>query len=665
MLRLGFLGDVRVERGDGRDLTPPGRKLPALLAYLVLHPARRHDRELLTGTFWADRAPEQGRHSLRQALHMLRRRLGTSGVDIDVGRHDVVLSLGQVRVDVWELEALGGKTDLEALERAAALYRGDLLEGLPMGDDSVADWCLPERARLRRLGLEVQHRLARRLGEAGQATRAIEWATRLLAREPAHEETHRLLMSLYADGGRRSEALRQFRECERALRERLDATPARETCELHAAIQAGRSIALRPATPPAPAGATRPGEESLLNRPAVAVLPFDNLGASDRDQYFADGVTEEVINLIAGWRWWPVLARGATFPYRRPAGVTRRRDALTPRDAARIGRELEARYLVTGSVRRAGERVRVTAQLVEAEGGRCLWSERYDGVLQDVFAFQDHIAQGIAARLEPELARAEEGRRGEAPDMAAHDFMLRGYWHHYRGEFARAEAALRQAIKRDPEYASAYALLATVRYMAAQIRRDGRFAAHLRESLRLAERALALDEREPRAWLMRGQVHAWLGEHDGALPALERALALSPSLGVASSALSFELAFLGRFEESEAALARAIRLRANDRGLGLCLPAMAIARYQREDYVGARAVADQAVAIQPRFWLGLQMLAASLGHVDPRQGRATAAAAARTLGERLTAEKFAGWTPYRDPAHRAHVAAGLRKAGLG
>lgn len=472
-------------------------------------------------------------------------------------------------------------------------------------------------------------------------------------------------MLLYADGGRRSEALRQFRECEQALRERLDAVPAPETRELHAAIRAGRSISIRPSTPAGPAGAPRPAEESLLDRPAVAVLPFENLGARPDDEYLADGLTEELINLIAGWRWWPVLARGATFAYRRRVASGRRRDAAAPPDVARIGQELEARYLVTGSVRRAGQRVRVTAQLMEADGGRCLWSERYDGLLQDVFAFQDQIAQEIAARLEPELARAEDRRRGAAPDVAAYDCMLRGYWHHYRGEFARAEAALKRAIALDAEYAPAWALLSTVRYMAAQLRRDGRFADHLRESLRLADRALELDEREPRAWLMRGQVHAWLGEHDAALPSLERALALSPSLGVASSALSFELAFLGRFEESEAALARAIRLRLSDRGLGLCLPAMAIARYQREDYAGARAVADQAVAIQPRFWLGLQMLAASLGHVDPRQGRATAAAAARTLGGRLSAEEFAGWTPYADPVHRAHVAAGLRKAGLG
>ena len=664
MLRLGFLGEVRVEDETGWDLAPPGRMLRALLAYLALHPARRHDREHLAAIFWADRAPEQGRHSLRQALSVLRRRLGPAGLGLDVGRHEVTVALDDVRVDVREFEALAGKPEMDALERAATLYRGDLLEGVPMADDGLAEWCLPERARLRRLSLEVQHRLASRLGEAGQATRAIEWATRLLARESTHEETHRLLMLLYADGGRRSEALRQFRECEQALRERLDAAPAPETRDLHAAIRAGRSVSIRPSTPAARAGPPRAVEDSLLDRPAVAVLPFDNVGAVADEEYFADGVTEEIINLIAGWRWWPVLARGATFPYRRRA-VPGRRAGLAPREAARIGQELEARYLVTGSVRRAGARTRVTAQLMEAEGGRCLWSERYDGLLQDVFNFQDHIAQGIAARLEPELARAEEQRRRSTPDVAVHDFMLRGYWHHYRGEFARAEKALLRAVALDAEYAPAYALLSTVRYMAAQLRRDGRFATHLHEALRLAERALMLDEREPRAWLMRGQVHAWLGEHDRALPAIERALALSPSLGVASSALSFELAFLGRFEESEAALTRAIRLRASDRGLGLCLPALAIARYQRADYAGARAVADQAVAIQPRFWLGLQMLAASLGHLDPRQARATAAVAARTLGERLTAEEFAGWTPYRDPAYGAHVAAGLRKAGLG
>jgi len=664
MLRLGFLGDVRVERDDGRDIAPPGRKLRTLLAYLVLHPARRHDREHLTAILWADRPPEQARHSLRQALSVLRRQLGPAAVTLDPGHHEVTVSLDDVRVDVWEFEALARNGDTDSLEQAAALYRGDLLEGVPTGDDGFAEWCLPERARLRQLALDAHHRLATRLGEAGEATRAIECAMRLLAREPAHEETHRLLMRLYADGGRRSEALRQFRECERALREGLDAAPAPETAALHAAIRAGRSISIRPSVPP-PSAAPRRGEESLLDRPAVAVLPFENLGETPDEEYFADGITEEVINLIAGWRWWPVLARGATFSCRRRDAPAERRRGLAPRDAGRIGQELEARYLVTGSVRRAGQRVRVTAQLVEAEGGRCLWSERYDGVLQDVFAFQDHIAQGIAARLEPELARAEEQRRRASPDVAVHDFMLRGYWHHYRGEFERAEAALERAIALDSEYAPAYALLATVRYMRAQLRHDPRFDEQLRASLRLAERALALDEREPRAWLMRGQIHAWLGEHDRALPAIERALTLSPSLGMASSALSFELAFLGRFEESEAALTRAIRLRASDRGLGLCLPAMAIARYQRQDYAGARSVADQAVSIQPRFWLGLQMLAASLGHVDPRQGQATAAAASRTLGARLTAEEFAGWTPYRDPAHRAHVAAGLRRAGLG
>ena len=181
----------------------------------------------------------------------------------------------------------------------------------------------------------------------------------------------------------------------------------------------------------------------VFERPAVAVLPFDNMSGDEEQEYFADGITEDIITELAKWGWFPVIARNSTFAYK----------GRSP-DIRQVAEELGARYVVEGSVRKSGNRVRITAQLIDASTGHHVWAERYDRVLEDVFEVQDEITMKLAGAIMPELSVAEQKQALRKPleNLEAWDFFLRGQWHHSqftREDFAEARQLLFKAVELD------------------------------------------------------------------------------------------------------------------------------------------------------------------------------------------------------------------------
>jgi len=418
---------------------------------------------------------------------------------------------------------------------------------------------------------------------------------------------------------------------------------------------AGAAASPRPAEPGPAATETR--LPSFGDRPTFAVLPFANMSGDPAHEYFADGISEDLIAAIAGWCRFPVIARNSSFAYK---GQTV--------DAKRAGRELGARYLIEGSVRKSGERLRVSAQLIDAASGHQVWAERYDRGVGDVFAIQDEITASIAAAVEPELLEIEERRAAQAarPSLEAYDLVQRGNWHHNRFTRKDAEEALRlfaQATAADPDYAPAYAAAAYTKYWAAQMRWAADGPETLREAQELAARAVALDARDARAHMYLGQVSLWLRQHDRAIAETRRAIELNPSLAQAYSVLGYALDCVGRFDEALETVAHSLRLRPNDRTLARCLPAMSLAHYQLGAYARAEEIARRAVTLNPIYWMGRQMLAASLGQLGRGED------AARELGEirrrepDVAREAYSQRLPFRDPAYARRIEDGLIKAG--
>jgi adenylate cyclase len=319
---------------------------------------------------------------------------------------------------------------------------------------------------------------------------------------------------------------------------------------------------------------------ALPDKPSIAVLPFQNMSGDPEQEYFVDGMVEEIITALSRIRWLFVVARNSTFTYKGQAV-----------DLKRVGRELGVRYVLEGSVRKAGGRVRITAQLIEAETGAHLWADRFDGSLDDVFDLQDKIALSVAGVIEPALQAAETTRAQRRPtsDLTAYDLYLRAYPIYFTAhrQIPQALALLEQAISRDPNYAPAlgFAALCCMHLVTdssipdqEENRRKGIdfarraveiagnspsvladaamalacFGEDLDAMIALIDRALSFNPSYARGWHISGFLRLWAGQTNLAIEHAEMALRLSPraQAGWTSYLIGAALFFSGRFEQA-------------------------------------------------------------------------------------------------------------------
>lgn len=288
-------------------------------------------------------------------------------------------------------------------------------------------------------------------------------------------------------------------------------------------------------------------------KPSIAVLPFQNLSNDPDQEYFADGVAGDLLTALSRYRWLMVIARSSSFSYK----------GRSP-DARQVGRELGVQHLVEGSVRKSGNRIRISAQLIDARNGNHVWAERYDRGLADVLQLQDEIALTIAGAIEPQLSRAEQerARRKPAENLDAWDLYQRGLWHYWqysRESSTEAQRLFGEAISLDARFAAARAFLAYSHFtgshqafeepqQALALARDG------------ALRALAIDDKDPIAHLALGRVLASNGDYAAAVDELELAVALNPSFSLAHYTLASVLFLGGRPEQALASFELAARL---------------------------------------------------------------------------------------------------------
>jgi TolB-like protein/class 3 adenylate cyclase/cytochrome c-type biogenesis protein CcmH/NrfG len=303
--------------------------------------------------------------------------------------------------------------------------------------------------------------------------------------------------------------------------------------------------------PDQPAAAPLPPSE----RPSIAVLPFQNLSVDPEQEYFADGIVEDIITALSRNRAFFVISRNTTFTYKGSAI-----------DVARVARELGVRYVLEGSVRRAANRVRITAQLIDAANGRHLWADRYDRDLADVFAVQDEIAQTIAGELAPGIISAEmqQARRKDPSQLDAWDRTMRAHWHirrFTREDLAEARRLLEQAIELDPTNAMALGDLSFAYHFEACFGWDEDVAQTYARAGEAAQRALAIDDGDAHAHSALAIYDLFQGRHEEALRRLRRALDLDPNSAFVRGYLGVSYGFAGDYEAALPALDEAIRLR--------------------------------------------------------------------------------------------------------
>ena len=395
---------------------------------------------------------------------------------------------------------------------------------------------------------------------------------------------------------------------------------------------------------------------ALPDRPSVAVLPFTNMGSEVEQEYFADGISEDIITALSKWRWLFVIARNTSFVYKGKAV-----------DIKQIGRDLGVRYVLEGSVRKAGNRVRITAQLIEAATGAHLWGERYDRDLADAFAVQDEITDSVVGAIEPELRQVEQQRavRKSPEAMDAWDHHMRGMWrfHQFNPEDnVKAERLMQQAIDLDPGFAPGYVGLARVFAQRILFEWSEDPEGDRRAAYAAARRAVELDEKDAYAHY----VHAWasllMGEHEYAIAEAQKSIDLTPNFALGYYMLGVARVFRGRFEQATDPFQRAMRLSPHEALTFFFCYYSGLAQYHQGNYEEAARMARMGIAIRPTHML-YRTLAASYGQLGRIEEARTALGEMLGLMPKAAERLWDMMNPYFDPVHRAQFIDGLRKAG--
>jgi TolB-like protein/tetratricopeptide (TPR) repeat protein len=404
-----------------------------------------------------------------------------------------------------------------------------------------------------------------------------------------------------------------------------------------------------------------PKGPTLPDVPSIAVLPFTNMSDGAEQEHFADGITEDIITTLSRFRSLFVIARNSTFTYKGRAV-----------DVKQVARDLGVRYVLEGSVRKAGRRVRVTAQLVDAESGIHVWGERYDRPLRDIFAVQDEITDIIAATMEPEIGAAERERARRKPPehLGAWEHHQRGMWHllrRNREDLAMAQAFFRKAIELAPAYATPRAAFALCCFFEITHGFTSDHGASLNELSEQGSQSVLLDPKDALAHTALGLAFMENRDYSASLAEHQTAIELNPNSALAHWAFGYGLHRAERLQEALEQFDTALRLSPRDPGLWsyLTLKASTLYRLLRYDEAAkfARDAARHSVA--DLIW-PFAHLAAALGQLGRTNEALTAVEELRRRRPGLTVRDVRSWPHNRSRSDEAleHLLDGLRRAGL-
>jgi TolB-like protein/Tfp pilus assembly protein PilF len=395
----------------------------------------------------------------------------------------------------------------------------------------------------------------------------------------------------------------------------------------------------------------------LGDRPGIAVLPFINMSGDRTQEYFSDGISEDIITALSKLRWFFVIARNSSFVYKgRSVHINE------------IARELGVRYVVEGSVRRSGDQVRISAQLNDVSTGSHLWAERYDRNIADVFAVQDEITEAIVAAVEPHLYAAESFRAQRKPpgSLQAWDLVMRAlshFWRVTRQDNVVAQALLEKAIEIDPRYGKALGLLATSRIFGAHMGWAD-MAGVLPSATREAMTAIEADSED--AWAHHGLGYSYLfaRRFDDAIAEFELAVRLNPSFAFSHAFHAVTLGYAGRYEDADIAIRRALRLSPRDPFSPIYCGVGAYIQFHGRRYDEAIRLARESLRQRGDFVGAHRVLTAAAGMLGDRELAATALQGLRQTQPNISLEWIARELPMQQAEDCEHYLEGLRRAGL-
>jgi TolB-like protein len=437
--------------------------------------------------------------------------------------------------------------------------------------------------------------------------------------------------------------------------QKLIRTIARKGFRFIEAVEVQPAIGL--ASGAAKAGADDSDALGAPERRAIAVLPFTNMSDDRQQEYFSDGISEDIISALSKQRWFFVIGRNSSFLYKGKSV-----------DIKDVAEELGVRYVIEGSVRRAGARVRITAQLNDAATGGHIWAEHYDRDLVDVFAVQDEITNAIVAAIEPQLYAAENFRARRKPptSLDAWDLLMRAlshFWRVTKQDNVVAQALLEKTISIDPDYGKALGVLATSHSFGAHMGwEDMATAVPLAERAALA--AIQIDSEDPWAHSALGGVYLAMRRIEDSLAEFEVALQLNPNFSLAQGFYGLALIYTGRWREADAAVRRALRLSPRDPFSAIYHGVAAYAQFTGRNYDEAIAASREAIRERGDFVGALRVMTAAAGMAGYADIGASSLQELHRTQPNVSLAWIANQIPWNQDADRDHYLEGLRRAGL-
>jgi DNA-binding SARP family transcriptional activator/TolB-like protein len=658
-LQLQLLGGFALIKNGARASQVSLRRGQAMLAYLALKTSHSETREVLVDLLWPDRFKEQAQASFRQVLFELRSIPVDGPGLVESSRTGVALGSAIVDCDVWSLERLAKTNDLEHAELMLDLYRGPPLGGASVASEPFSQWLAIQASHLEaKVESAVLHAT---VGDRdhGNHDRAVQALLRLIELSPMSCQAVSRLMEIEAAGDRVQEALLHYERYARRLKIEFSEEPPPELHRAYVALKSTPRTTMVSQILRRPAYVHRdPWTKTQSDAPVLAVLPFRYEGTLTSGSALATALSDDITLTLSGCRWFSVLSRAAAHSLR--VGVP-----FIPKDFAQL---TGADYLIYGTITERADCLSLVIELAEAETGYIRWAKRYDATGANPLSWASEVCPLIVAALDPAVAESER-KALRRPALAAtgsevaYQHLVIGYSEFYAGLWTDAIDSFRRAIDEDATYAHAHAMLAVTTYLSAQVQRDNGWLAALRDTETCARRALEIDPSEAKACNVLGQALDWQGRHDEANDFLERAVSLNPSFALASTARSYHAVMTGEFDAAKVFIRTAMRLRVGDAGMGLCLPSKALADLHLGNHEEALQTAHWAVRLQPRFWLGRQVLAACLSACEHHSEAARAIAELKRDYAGLSSDEFAAWFPYANPEDGKPVTEALRRAG--
>lgn len=655
--RFHLLGPPRFQTVAGDPVAIRSRKGTGLLACLALADGQPVGRDHLCALLWSDRQTAQARGSLRQLLVDLRQDFGHASHVLDTAT-DGAISFYETAVvsDVAEFQRLRRADDRQTLEQAFALRRGQFLEGLAPEDAAFADWLEDNRRALDNQWCEATARLLRVLEREGDHRRGLDIAGRLLSVDPLCELAHQSVIRAHIAMNNRSLALRHYQEFRERLDRELGVEPDALTRQIVQDASAQHTV-LRPPTeaPVSSVPARRP-------KASIAVLPFELSGGDPDDLHFAAGLAEDLTTELSRFADLAVIAQ---------ASVRQHVEAADARP-----RGLDTEYLVHGSVRRADQRVRITASLVHAADGVTLWSERFDREFSDLFALQDDIVRRVVAVLAARVEAFEMEKALQKPAIGyeAYDLFLKARFLQRDGKrdgILAARALLREAVAREPRFASAYAELSLGYSYEHQSDWSTDLELARREAVAAAEQAVAIDHTNSNGHRALAEAQFYCNKNlDIAKAEVDKALAQNPNDQFSMCLLGFALACNGHVADGQRYSLESLKL--SPLVPEPCVFAIAVGAYLEDNFADA---ASSFARLAGTFDEALALRAASLWNLGQAEAARDVMRRFMTLKRQKMAEypgddveKWRSYLrrlmPIADPARLEKLFEGFRNAGL-